>query len=61
MGWIINKIRQWFCVHDWELLNKTTMYADTDYWGRTVEPYNVGIKWTYRCKKCGKMNIVKNY
>ena len=54
MGWIINRIREWFCEHDWELLNKSYMWEEG-----ASKPY--GIKWTYRCKKCGKVNIIKNY
>ena len=55
MNWIINKIRVMFCVHDWELLQETRM------WDSVIDKYPYGTKWTYRCKKCGKMNIVKNY
>lgn len=61
MKWFINYIRSCFCKHEWELLDKSQVYSNTDDWGRTVEAYRVGTKWTYRCNKCGENKIVKNY
>lgn len=61
MRTLVNYIRSCFCNHDWELLNETTVYDDTDYWGRTTKPYFVGKKWTYRCKKCGYIKIYRDY
>ena len=61
MRWLIDYIRSCFCKHDWELIDKKQVYDNTDYWGRTVEPYYIGTKWTYRCKKCGYFKVDKNY
>ena len=61
MRWLINYIRSCFCKHDWELLDESQVYDDTDYWGRTVKEYKIGTKWTYRCKKCGELKINRNY
>lgn len=61
MRWLINYIRSCFCKHEWELLEKTTVQRDTDYYGRKVERHNIGTKWLYRCKKCGLDKMYKNY
>lgn len=53
MRWFINYIRSCFCEHDWELLRKADVYNDYD--------YQIGTKWTYRCKKCGYMKTYKDY
>lgn len=32
MGWLIDKIRTWFCKHEWEcLMNKVPVYTDSNY------------------------------
>jgi len=61
MRWLINYIRSCFCKHEWELLDKIEVYDDRDCWGKTVKPYTVGKKWTYRCKKCGESKTLRNY
>ena len=61
MRWLINYIRSCFCKHDWELLDETEVYTDTDYWGRRIEPHRVGDKWTYICKKCKDSKVITNY
>lgn len=58
---LIEYIRSVFCKHEWELLSKNTVYSDTNYWGLTTEPYIMGTKWTYRCKKCGYFKTHKNF
>ena len=58
---LIDYIRSCFCKHEWEQLDETPVHSSTDYWGRTVEPYLIGIRWTYRCKKCGYFKVHKNY
>ena len=58
---LIDYIRSCFCKHEWELLDETSVYSNTDYCGRTVDPYRIGTQWTYRCKKCGYFKVHKNY
>lgn len=41
------------CKHNWELLEKTN-------WNNTFNTDYRWCKWTYRCKKCGKLNIFNN-
>ena len=53
MRWLINYIRSCFCNHDWELLKKVTIVNDDE--------YPIGMKWTYRCKKCGYIKTYKDY
>ena len=55
MRWLINYFRSCFCKHDWELLGKANMFYDED------DKMSIGMKWTYRCKKCGWHKIIKNY
>lgn len=45
--WIINYLRQCFCVHEWELLGQHDIY-DLEY-----PELPCTIRYTYRCKKCG--------
>lgn len=54
MRWLINYIRSCFCKHDWELLDKAEV------WGRDSK-YSLGLRWTYRCKKCGCFKKYENY
>ena len=53
MRWLVNYIRQMFCQHDWELLAHIHLY-ETD---QDTRPY--GSSRTYRCKKCGFVQRVK--
>ena len=53
MRQIINYIRSCFCKHEWELLEDVRLYCDRNWSGHKIEPYFVGKKWFYRCKKCG--------
>ncbi len=41
------------CKHNWELIDKVEFCS-------TVNPRHCWYKWTYRCKKCGKANIIEN-
>jgi len=52
---LINYIRSCFCRHEWELLNRAEIYEDA----KNTMPK--GMKWTYRCKKCGYFHTYKNY
>ena len=58
---LINYIRSFFCKHEWELIDEVYVHDTMDFWGRTVDPYIIGKRWTYRCKKCGDVKICKNY
>lgn len=58
---LINYIRQCFCNHEWELLQENEVWTDEDGWGQHVKPFRIGLKWTYRCKKCGYFVVHKNY
>lgn len=49
MGWLIDKIRSWFCIHEWELLWDNDV--EETYYGRTLCTYH---NWIYVCKKCGR-------
>ena len=53
---LVNYIRSCFCQHDWELLQKSQV------WDTYISTqYPIGVKWVYRCKKCGWHKIIKNY
>ncbi len=39
------------CIHDWELISETNV---------TSENNNRWTRWIYRCKKCGKSNIINS-
>lgn len=58
---IINYMRQCFCNHDFELLQQTQVYKNTDCNGITVTPYIIGTRWAYRCKKCGYFKVERDY
>ena len=55
MGWLIDKIRSWFCKHEWECL----MEGAPVYWDSysTRPSY---YKWLYVCKKCKRKKIIKS-
>lgn len=57
MRWLIDYIRSCFCKHDWELLQSANVYQ------RHINKiaYPIGGEWTYRCKKCCRSKIIKNY
>lgn len=56
MGWLIDKIRSWFCKHEWEcLVDKEPVYYYP--FTKTVNPEY--YKWVYVCKKCKKMKRIK--
>ena len=49
MGWLIDKIRSWFCKHEWEcLVDRGAVY------NRANQKYPSYYQWLYVCKKCGK-------
>lgn len=53
MGWLIDKIREWFCEHEYELL------CDNDVW--MIHPnYPSYHQWIYVCKKCGRKKKITN-
>lgn len=54
MRWIIEPIRRWFCQHDWEMIQKTTVYREGD---STNIP--IGYEQIYICKKCIQKRVVK--
>ena len=52
MGWLIDRIRSWFCTHEWEcLLDKYPVY----YEGNRPHHY----EWLYVCKKCKRKKKIK--
>lgn len=53
MRWLINYIRQCFCKHDWECLERAKVCDDI---GDLI-----GEKWMWRCKKCGYFKANKDY
>ena len=53
MGLMIDKIRMWFCNHEWELLCKNEV------WNEDIsKDISVGYKYTYLCKKCLKSKTI---
>lgn len=50
---IIDKIRLAFCRHDWELVRCDEII---DVFG-----YHNGTRWTYICKKCKEIKVIRNY
>lgn len=54
----IDYIRSLFCKHDYEEIDRCLVYDGTfaPYYRRCL-----GMKWTYRCKKCGYIKITKNF
>lgn len=51
MGCLIDKIRSWFCKHEWEcLIEKQPVYIVGDNGRRDYPQY---YQWIYVCKKCG--------
>lgn len=55
MGVIIDKIRSWFCKHEWEcLMDEIPVYDD---FSGSRPAYH---KWVYVCKKCMRKKIIKS-
>ena len=52
MGWLIDKIRSWFCKHEWECLAERVPVKDPS----LDNP--IAYKWLYVCKKCKKTKKV---
>jgi len=55
MGWLIDKIREWFCKHDWECLGNAIPVYDIKH--PNGNPYK--YKWVYVCRKCKKMKEIE--
>ena len=45
MSWIIDKIRLWFCKHEWELLKEIKVYEPL------CKDIPIAYEWIYVCKK----------
>lgn len=58
MGKLIDKIRSWFCKHEWECLAEEVEVYDTDMYGR-IRDIPAYYKWVYVCKKCKTKKEVK--
>ena len=54
MGVIIDKIRSWFCKHEWECLSQIRIY---NYANNDIP---CGYKWVYVCKKCMRKKTIKS-
>lgn len=55
MGYLIDKIRSWFCKHEWEcVMEAAPVYED---FFVKMPAY---FKWVYVCKKCKCRKIVKS-
>lgn len=52
---IIDYIRCCFCKHEWEIINKASIFQNE---GDTIP---VGKRWTAYCKRCGSFKTYKNY
>ena len=57
MRWLINYFRSCFCNHDWELLKEMLVW-DGD---NPHAKHPLGVKWVYRCKKCGWYKKINSY
>ena len=57
MRWLINYIRSCFCKHEWELLDRSSVYG----FGDTRDSIPMGTQWTYRCEKCGYFQTYKDH
>lgn len=47
IGYVLRKVREFKCEHDWELLQKVNKY----WYEEDKMPYKT--TFLYRCKKCG--------
>ena len=57
MRWIIDYIRSCFCKHDYQIIDKATIYDFMD----IREQLPLGERHVYVCKKCLKRKIIKTY
>ena len=57
MEWLIDKIREWFCEHEWECLVEKQPVYDIDLLGN-MSSFPICYKWIYVCKKCKKVKKV---
>ena len=53
---LIDYIRSCFCKHEWECVKEVTMFDPECSSSRPI-----GTKWVYRCKKCYRHKVVKDY
>lgn len=56
MSWLIDKIRSWFCKHEWECLMEKAPVYDEYYFTGCPSYY----QWVYVCKKCKHSKIIKS-
>lgn len=56
MGWLIDKIRSWFCEHEWELLSRNAVYDSCD--SNREEEIPIEYRWVYVCKKCMRKKVI---
>jgi len=56
---LVEYFRSVFCKHEYELLDKSEVYAVSDIGRVTNEGIPVYRQWTYMCKKCGYVKIVR--
>ena len=54
MVFIIDKIRSWFCKHEWECLSQISVYDSS------FSDTPCGYKWIYVCKKCMRQKVIKS-
>ena len=57
MGWLVDKIREWFCKHEWECLVEEQPIYELDRYGRAREIPSK-YQWIYVCKKCKKVKKI---
>ena len=50
MRWLINYLRSLRCGHDWELLDKVSVFSSDS---SSHDELPIYRQYTYRCKKCG--------
>lgn len=53
MSWIINRMRMWFCKHEFEDLGRIKTYFTES------NSMPMKIENVYRCKKCGYVQRVR--
>lgn len=56
MGWLIDKIRTWFCKHEYECLLSMVPVYDYSF---EKPDYLDHYEWVYVCKKCKKVKRIK--
>ena len=56
MGWLIDKIREWFCKHEWEcLVERQPIYESYTAATRGIPNRH---QWVYVCKKCKRVKKI---